>query len=147
MDTYYELSQQLHELKEKEQFDHAIDTCDAIIALILNNRLNIELSKWKEEKVSLILNLKIKFGSIKPKSATTNNNDEAIKKRINPDWNLYFSFLMRANTLESTNKLKSKELLYKCLILLKLDEHDFVTRFPNRKSDKDAIVKRLSNMG
>ncbi len=146
METYSELSEKLRELKEKGQIEYAIDTCDAIIALISNNKMKINLSSWKEEKASLILNLKIDLDFYKSKSAVTKDIKENIEKNIKPDWNEYLSLLMKANILESTNKRKSKELLYKCLIILKLDEQDFLSKYPNRKSDKDFLEKRLSKL-
>ena len=146
METYSELSEKLRELKEKGQIEYAIDTCDAIIALISNNKMKINLSSWKEEKTSLIMNLKADLDFSKSKSAVTKDIKGNIEKSIKPNWNEYFSLLIEANILESTNKRKSKELLYKCLIILKLDEQDFLSKYPNRKSDKGFLEKRLSKL-
>ncbi|UYP43962.1 hypothetical protein NEF87_000247 [Candidatus Lokiarchaeum ossiferum] len=143
METYSELLEKLRIFKESEQFEYAIDICDAIIALISNNEIKRDISSWKEEKASLILNLKRKLSLKESISPKDKDIPEKSEERIKTNWSKYFSLLMKANTLESTDKIKSQKILKECLIMLKQDEQAFLKKYPNRKADRKAIEKRL----
>ncbi|WP_457918288.1 hypothetical protein [Candidatus Lokiarchaeum ossiferum] len=135
--------EKLRIFKESEQFEYAIDICDAIIALISNNEIKRDISSWKEEKASLILNLKRKLSLKESISPKDKDIPEKSEERIKTNWSKYFSLLMKANTLESTDKIKSQKILKECLIMLKQDEQAFLKKYPNRKADRKAIEKRL----
>lgn len=146
MKSYSELSHKLRELKEKRQYEYAIDVCDAIIALITNNNMNIDLTQWKEEKTTLITRMKEKIDHTNIKKEITKHQSIQNENLENLDWNEYFSLLLEANTLESTDKKKSKELLIQCLNILKQNESNFKQNFPSRLTEKEVLESRLYNM-
>ncbi|MHA1674615.1 MAG: hypothetical protein ACTSYI_13435 [Promethearchaeota archaeon] len=58
----------------------------------------------------------------------------------------YPELLRQANTIESSQKKESKEILLQCLAIIKSDEEEFIENYPRRRMDRKTLEKRLAKI-
>lgn len=144
--TLNQLIQQAQNLEDKGKLEYAIDTYDAIISLVQNNNLDIDVTHWRKKKAIIISKMKNSQNDKNDNEMLSSEDKKSFSSTEINSLEDYFSLLKIANTLESSNKVKSQNLLKKCLSILIENESEFQMKYPLRKQEKQILKNRIEYM-
>ncbi|MHA1612974.1 MAG: hypothetical protein ACTSYU_13030, partial [Promethearchaeota archaeon] len=141
-DEYSQLKDSILEIQKNQFWSDGIKECIRIVEILPQIDKNDEISHYQslkdEYKKELREETTIQDYSYFDKVDVAQYSTDDLKLTKYPD------LLRQANTIESSHKKESKEILLRCLAIIKSDEEKFILKYPKRKIDRKVLEKRLA---
>ena len=141
---YSHLKDQVLAIHKNQYWSEGIENCIRILEILPEISRNEEISHFKA--------LKSEFEHELQEETTAQDYSYYDKVDVaqysSEEVNLqkYPELLRQANTIESSQKKASKEILLRCLAIIKADEDQFILSFPKRKMDRKTLEIRLAKI-